>query len=237
MVDALAGEAARAGAVAIGEDLGTVDSWIRRYLASQHILSTEMAWFARRRDGAPLPPNRWRRWCMATVGTHDVPPIAGFLAGDQVTIRSGLGLLRDPERERDSLRQALSRWADVLAAAGLLPPGEEASTEQMTIAMYGFLTQTPSVLIGVALADAVGDRRTQNIPGTTDEYPNWRIPLCNGEGEAVLLEDLPAVPLVESVVRAASGRRLAGLGVALAAAQRADDVVLPLGEQPSQRPG
>ncbi len=207
MVGTLAAEAARAGAIAIGEDLGTIDPWIRRYLASQHILGTEMAWFARQRDGGPLPPQRWRRWCMATVGTHDVPPVAGFVAGDQVTVRARLGLLPNPETERTALELALSRWREVLSGAGLLVPGQQPTPQDMTVAMYAYLALTPAVLIGVALADAVGDRRTQNIPGTTDEYPNWRIPLCNGDGEAVLLEDLPEVRLLESVVAAAIGQR------------------------------
>ena len=70
--------------------------------------------------------------------------------------------------------------------------------------MYGFLARTPAVLIGISLADAVGDRRTQNIPGTTDEYPNWRVPLCDAEGKAVLLEDLPDLELVRAVVGAAT---------------------------------
>ncbi len=69
--------------------------------------------------------------------------------------------------------------------------------------MYGFLARTASVLIGISLADAVGDRRTQNVPGTTDEYPNWRVPLCDSEGKAVLIEDLPDV-------EAAQGRRQRG---------------------------
>jgi 4-alpha-glucanotransferase len=206
MVGTLAAEAASAGAVAIGEDLGTIDPWIRRYLESQHILGTEMAWFARQRDGSPLPPGRWRRWCMATVGTHDVPPVAGFVAGDQVTVRARLGLLRNPEGEHYALELALARWRDVLAAEGLLSPGAAPSAHEMTMAMYRYLAHTPSVLVGVALADAVGDRRTQNIPGTSDEYPNWRIPLCNGDGEAVLLEDLPETPLVTAVVNAVTGR-------------------------------
>ena len=223
MVGILAAEAASAGAVAIGEDLGTVDPWIPSYLASQHILGTEMAWFAHQRDGSPLPPARWRRWCMATVGTHDMPPVAGFVSGDQVTIRARLGLLRNPEAERNALELTLARWRDVLAAAGLLSPGSALTAHEMTVAMYGYLGLTPSVLVGIALADAVGDRRTQNIPGTTDEYPNWRIPLCNGDGEAVLLEDLPETSLVATVVDAARGTRLAGSGlpgprVALAAA-------------------
>ena len=40
------------------------------------------------------------------------------------------------------------------------------------------------------MTDAVGDRRTQNQPGTTDEYPNWRIPLSGPDGQPVMLEDV-----------------------------------------------
>jgi 4-alpha-glucanotransferase len=210
MVGTLAAQAASAGAVAIGEDLGTIDPWIRHYLASQHILGTEMAWFARQRDGSPLPYSRWRRRCMATVGTHDVPPVAGFVAGDQVTVRARLGLLHNPEGERNDLELTLDRWRDVLAAAGLVTPGQALTAHDMAVAMYGYLGLTPSLMVGIALVDAVGDRRTQNIPGTTDEYPNWRMPLCNGDGEAVLLEDLPEIPLIEAVVNAAKGTRLTG---------------------------
>src|SRR5215469_14779297 len=212
MVGTLAQQAASASAIAIGEDLGTIDVWIRRYLASQRILGTELAWFARQRDGSPLPHSRWRRWCMATVGTHDVPPVAGFVAGDQVTVRARLGLLRNPEAERNALELTLARWRDVLESAGLVSPGGAPTAHEMTVAMYGYLALTPSMLVGVSLADAVGDRRTQNIPGTTDEYPNWRIPLCNGDGEAVLIEDLPEIRLVEAVVNAARGARLTGRG-------------------------
>ncbi len=204
MVGTLAAEAVRAGALAIGEDLGTVEPWLSRYLARQHILGTEMAWFARQPDGSLTPPSAWRRWCMATVGTHDVPPVAGFVAGDQVTVRERLGLLANPEDERRALEQSLAGWRDALARLRLLPAGREPTTQEMTVALYGYLALTPAVLVGVALADAVGDRRTQNIPGTIDEYPNWRIPLCNGDGEAVLIEDLGELPLVRSVVRAAA---------------------------------
>jgi 4-alpha-glucanotransferase len=58
--------------------------------------------------------------------------------------------------------------------------------------------------VGVSLADAVGERRPQNMPGTSDQYPNWRIPLCDAEGRPVLLEDLPDLPLVRAVARAAA---------------------------------
>jgi 4-alpha-glucanotransferase len=204
MVGTLAAEAANARALAIGEDLGTVDEWIRRSLSSQHILGTEMAWFARLPDGTPKPPATWRKQVMATAGTHDVPPIAGFAAGDQVTVRAQLGLLLNPEEEKISAALALAQWRDALRAEHLLPSQGEPSVQDLIIAMYGHLALTPSQLVGVALVDAVGDRRTQNIPGTSAEYPNWRIPLCDGEGKPMLLEDLSNCELVRAVVDAAT---------------------------------
>ncbi len=202
-VAALTGAAARAGALAIGEDLGTVDSWISEYLAEQDILGTMMLWFATDTDGNPLPPQRWRRGCMATVGTHDVPPVSGFVTGDQVTVRAGLGLLKGAEeRERSEARAALGRWQAALEAHGLLQPGQPPGPAEFTVAMYGFLSRTPALLLGVSLADAVGEVRTQNVPGTSDEYPNWRIPLCDSQQRPVLIEDLPRCRLLRAVCQA-----------------------------------
>ncbi|HEX4660242.1 MAG TPA: 4-alpha-glucanotransferase, partial [Streptosporangiaceae bacterium] len=205
-VAALAGQAARAGALAIGEDLGTVDPWISRYLAESGILGTSMLWFAREPDGAPLAPAHWRRNCMATVGTHDMPPAAAFRTGEQVMLRARLGLLQVPEEsERESARLALSQWRDALAAEGLIGAGPLPGPDQFTVALYGYLARTPAALVGASLADAVGERRPQNVPGTSDQYPNWRIPLGDAEGRPVLLEDLPDLPLVRAVARAAAG--------------------------------
>jgi hypothetical protein len=38
--------------------------------------------------------------------------------------------------------------------------------------------------------DAVGENRTQNQPGTIDEYPNWRVPPCGPDGRPILLEQV-----------------------------------------------
>jgi 4-alpha-glucanotransferase len=206
IVAALTSAAAHARAVAIGEDLGTVEPWIRVYLAQHRILGTEMLWFATDRDGRPLAPARWRRACMATVGTHDVPTVAGFRSGEQVTVRARLRLLKKPEkRERADSEQLLTRWYAALAANQLLPPGPAPDTAQLTVALYGYLRKTPSLLLGVALTDAVGELRTQNIPGTSDEYPNWRIPLCDDRGRPVLVEELPRIPLLQRVCQAVRG--------------------------------
>jgi 4-alpha-glucanotransferase len=137
-----------------------------------------------------------------------MPPAAAFLTGEHVALRAELGVLaRSEDAERADAQVALSAWRDALGRQGLLPPGERPAAADQVAALYAYLARTPSVLIGVSLADAVGQRRPQNIPGTTDEYPNWRIPLADGEGRPVLLEDLAAHPGVRAIARAVSSGR------------------------------
>ena len=201
----LAAEVARVGALAIGEDLGTVEPWLRKFLAERRVLGTSMLWFERRADGSPRRPGGWRRGCLATVGTHDMPPAAAFLAGEQVTIRAELGLLTRPEAQERAVAQAeLAGWLAMLAGEGLLPRPGQPSAAEFTTALYAHLTRTPAVLIGVSLAEAAGERRPQNMPGTVDEYPNWRVPLGDAEGKPLLLEDLPAHEGVRAVATAVS---------------------------------
>ena len=95
----------------------------------------------------------------------------------------------------------MAAWRDALAGQALIQPGSEPGPAELIRARYAYLARTPSVLLGVSLADAVGDRRPQNLPGIVDEYPNWRIPLCDGEGRAVLLEDLSTHPGIGELAR------------------------------------
>jgi 4-alpha-glucanotransferase len=185
MLGVLLYEAHQAGAVVVGEDLGTVEDYMREVFADRGVFGTSMAWFERDSGGAPLPPPKWRELCLATVATHDMPPIEGYLHGDHIALRERLGLLTRPAAEEHAEQERwLREWRDLLVALGLDP-------SDMTTALHAFLARTPSRLVGVSLADAVGERRTQNQPGTTDEYPNWRVPLTDAQGRPVLLDDLP----------------------------------------------
>jgi 4-alpha-glucanotransferase len=200
---ALASVAEMTGTLAVGEDLGTVERGLRGALAARNILGTSMLWFERSADGTPLPPARWRRQALATVSTHDMPPAASFLSSGYVAQRASLGLLKRPEStEHAAAAAAIDGWIAALRREGLLTgqPGPAA----FTAALYGYLARTPALLIGISLADAVGEVRAQNIPGTTDEYPNWRLPLCDGDGKPVLLEDLPSNASLRAVARAAA---------------------------------
>ena len=205
MVGILALEAHLAGAVVVGEDLGTVEPWVRGYLDARGLLGTSMLWFERERGGSPRPPQRWRERCLATVVTHDLPPVAAFLAGEQVALRARLGLLTRPvEDERADADRQLRAWTALLADLGLVGPDPD--VPEMTEALHAFLARTPARLVGVSLADAVGERRTQNQPGTVDEYPNWRVPLADAADRPVLVEDLAEVERVRRVARAVTDR-------------------------------
>ena len=134
---------------------------------------------------------------------HDLPPTAGYLEGEHVRIRAELGLLTRPvEEESAAAAREWQEWRDVLVEYGLLDPAVEDRLEERVLALHRLVGRSPAALIGVALPDAVGDRRAQNQPGTDREYPNWCVPLTDAAGAAVLLEDLPGLPFVRRLVAA-----------------------------------
>lgn len=194
-------EAHRAGSLVIGEDLGTVEPRVREALARRGVLGTSVLWFERdwSGGGSPLPPEDWRADCLATATTHDLPPTAAKLSGGHVDLRDRLGLLTRPvEREREEDAADTAEWLAVLDALGLDAKGEEAAVRSL----YVFLLRTPARLVGVWLPDAVGDRRPQNLPGTWDQYPNWRLPVADGSGRPVTLEELTASPRANALLAA-----------------------------------
>ncbi|MFK5645573.1 4-alpha-glucanotransferase [Ornithinimicrobium sp. LYQ121] len=191
MVGILLLEAHRAGAVVIGEDLGTVEPWVRDYLRERGVMGTSILWFERdwEGDGGLLDPEEWRELCLATVTTHDLPPTAGYLEGVHVELRHRLGLLeRGLEEEKSEDEQSREEVLADLRQRGLLRPG--AGVPDQVEALHAFLTRTPAKLVGVSVSDLAGDKRVINQPGTDEEYPNWRVPLAGPDGSAVMLEEL-----------------------------------------------
>jgi 4-alpha-glucanotransferase len=204
LIGILALEAHRAGALVIGEDLGTVEPWVRKYLADRGVLGTSILWFEKDAQDRPLAPEHWRELALATVTTHDLPPTAAYLAGEHIELRHRLGLLTRPVEQERAVDAAERRaWLELLASRGLLDPdqtgaGSEAE-EAGVAALHRLLAATPCRLLGVALPDAVGDRRAQNLPGTCDEYPNWRVPLADAQGRPLLVEDVVVSPRLQAL--------------------------------------
>jgi 4-alpha-glucanotransferase len=195
LLGVLALEAARAGVVVVGEDLGTVEDRVRETLGATGVLGSAVLWFERDEDtGAFLPPQSWPAAALASVTTHDLPTAAGFLAEEQVRVRDELGQLGVPvEQERARVREEREGLLAMLREAGLL----ERYDGDVVLAMHGALAASPCRLVLAAFGDAVGDLRQPNLPGTVDQYPNWRLPVADGSGTPLTLEELLASEGVE----------------------------------------
>ena len=204
LIDILCLEAKRAGVTLIGEDLGTVEPWARDVLSDHGILGTTVLLFERDGDGVH-DPNGWRTECLASVTVHDLPPTAQYLSAAHIRLWDQLGILDRPLAQAlDDQRREVAVWVDILRREGLLSPNETPSMSQITIGMHRLMSRAPSRLLCLSLVDGVGDLNTQNQPGTDTEYPNWRQPLTDTEGESVLIEDLPDRDLLRALVRSLS---------------------------------
>ncbi len=194
-------EAERAGAVVVGEDLGVFEPRVQEYLGQRGLFGTSILWFEND-HGAPIAPENYRALCLTSVTTHDLPPTLGYLRGEHIALRDRLGLLErdlDAEIEQDTAsREAV---LDLARERGLLAAG--ASEQESIEALYRLIVRTPSLLLGVALVDAVGENRIQNQPGTDEtQYENWRVPLADHNGKAVWVDDLVDHPRMLALVAA-----------------------------------
>lgn len=201
MLGVLMLEAQRAGAIVIGEDLGNVEPWVRDFLSARGILGTAVLWFEQYDSGEFKHAGEFRKTALVTVDTHDLPPLASYLAGEHVDLRQELGMLTEPvEKVRAEAIAEKQFMVNRLREYGLI--GEDPTEIEIIEAMHRYIAKTPADLLAVALVDAVGERRAQNQPGTNNEYPNWRLPLADGNGDVVLVEDLAGNAQLNSLISA-----------------------------------
>ena len=207
LIGILALEAHRAQALVVGEDLGTVEPWVREYLSRRGLLGTAILWWEYGAEGQVLPPEKWREYCMASVTTHDLPPTLGYLESEHVRLREQLGLLLEPvEQELAAAEQERSMWVERLISFGVLDEALAGDRVEVMLAMHRYLRLTNSKVLVASLADAAGEKRAQNQPGTMDEYPNWRVPLADSEGRHLMLEDLFTADLPRRLGEVMNGR-------------------------------
>lgn len=198
-------EAHRAGAVVIGEDLGTPDARIRDLMRRRGVAGSAVLWFEIE-DGGRRPASRYPRSALASVTTHDLPTATGWWDGSTVDRRDRLGLLDESRAEADArLAAEQASMLALLRAHGCLDERDDDPVRARVLAMHRFLASTPAAMVAGALWDAVGDPRPPNVPGTVDEHPNWRLPLAVPTPDGyrpVLLEELRDSAAVDALIRA-----------------------------------
>ncbi|HUZ88183.1 MAG TPA: 4-alpha-glucanotransferase [Candidatus Baltobacterales bacterium] len=171
----LARESRRAGAFVVGEDLGLVEPTVRGHLRRRGSMSYRLLWF----EGSD--PSAWPRDAVASVGTHDLPTVAGIWT------------LSEPDHRLHHLREKLVNMTH-------LPDGTP--PVDVAVAAYAALARGRPRIVLASLEDALGVHERPNVPGTTTEFPNWRRALPLG------LEDVEASDGVRRIADAmrASGR-------------------------------
>ncbi|MBV9522887.1 MAG: 4-alpha-glucanotransferase, partial [Alphaproteobacteria bacterium] len=170
----------------IGEDLGTVPEGFRERMSAAKILSYRVLVFERQPDGGFTAPDRYPELATASVGTHDLATFRGYWTGRDLEWRRELDLYGSAEqRESDAANRARERrlLLDALVREGVLPPdaveefmGEAgpAFSPVLGEAVHRFLGQSNARLVLLQIEDAVGEIEQVNLPGTSDEHPNWQ---------------------------------------------------------------
>ncbi len=145
-------ESHRNSAALIGEDLGTVPPGVREAmhqhgLARMYVVPFELG---DAHEDALRPPEAG---ILATPNTHDMPPFAA----------------KWPEIDEGSRERVVA----LLRERGWLAEDDN-TVEQVFRAVVRFLGASSAGVVLLNLEDFWGETESQNVPGTTDEHPNWR---------------------------------------------------------------
>jgi 4-alpha-glucanotransferase len=169
----LALESHRHRAIVIGEDLGTVPPAFRARCRAAGIAGMDVLWFQRRGERF-LPPDQWRDDGVAMTTTHDLPTVAGWWRGADLDLRGTIGTVDEAEIARRPEERAALWQAFVEAGATTAPSPALDDTDPVVDAAVDFVARAPGPLAIVPLEDVMGVPEQPNLPGTTDQHPNWR---------------------------------------------------------------
>lgn len=187
MVSALASASTATDTIVIGEDLGTVPGGFSRMMHDASMLSYKVLYFERSRGGF-RSTRSFQKSAFLSASTHDLPPLAAWWKGTDIALFKALGLLdaagaRRRYAQRDDDRRALierlERESARRALAGTVPVAADAVqgklTSDLAAAIHAYLARTASRLLGLQFEDLCAAEVPVNVPGTSDEYPNWQL--------------------------------------------------------------
>lgn len=183
-------ESHRHRAIVIGEDLGTVPRGFQCQLSEVGVMGMDVLWFARRKNGAFIPPRQWSPDRVGLTTTHDLPSVAGWWRGRDIDWAERCGTLGGSEQvaqaraARRSDRRRLWAACRRQGTAG----GPQPSTENpapVVDAVVGLVAESANDLVIIQAEDIFGLEEQPNVPGTVDRHPNWRRRLPE-DGEVLL---------------------------------------------------
>jgi len=191
-------ESRRHKAVLVGENLGIVPGYVNRAMHRHGMAGISVVLH----DLVVDPEGALRRLArtprtVACLGTHDMYPFAAFWRDDDIADRLRLGIVaaEEAEREREQRRKQRQSLVAYLRERGLIGP--EGSEPEVLRAVLVLLGQSGAQTVLINLEDLWLERVPQNIPGTTDQHPNWRqkarLPLEDLTRQREIVEMLAAI--------------------------------------------
>jgi 4-alpha-glucanotransferase len=169
--------------VVIGEDLGVVPPEIRTYISSSAIFSNTLFYFEKYDDFHFKKPEHYNPRALAMVANHDVPTLAAWWNGSDLTLRHRLELIKtegELHQQLHSRREEKQQVLHWLADQWLLPAPWQGDSEDkafdllLCAAIFRCCARSSSQMVSVQLEDLALLETPVNIPGTSSEYPNWR---------------------------------------------------------------
>ncbi len=170
-------ESVRNRAIVLAEDLGTVPEGFQERLQQAGIDGMRVLQFERDQDGF-VAPGRWTRQASAMTSTHDLAPVAGWWAGHDIVERARILGMAQEQQDKEQAERGHDRAALWQAMCASGAAGGEQPTPQDTApvvdAALGHTARARCELVMLPIEDVLGLIEQPNLPGTTDQHPNWR---------------------------------------------------------------
>ncbi|MFH0787225.1 MAG: 4-alpha-glucanotransferase [Pseudomonadota bacterium] len=185
LIQVLALESVRNKTLIIGEDLGTLPDRLRETLQQKGVFSYRLFYFEKDDAGNLNSPEAYPELALASVSTHDLPPLAGFWGLEDILLRKELGLFPEEVQFQQAMAGRIMekrRMIDRLQQLGFFSEGEALTlqaqeesvlTEELHRAVLSFLVSTKAKLAVLSQEDLFREHKQLNLPGTTSEHPNW----------------------------------------------------------------
>jgi 4-alpha-glucanotransferase len=191
LIRILALESVRHQFFVVGEDLGTVEPWVREALGRFRILSYRLLYFERGEWGRFKRPSEYPRQALVSTTTHDLATLAGFWNGADIDARRNAGVLDEAgyQSSKAGRETDKQRLIEGLREAGVLPTGDfQKWSDPLRNACLRYLAQSPSIMLAINHEDLTGEPLQQNLPGTTGQYPNWSRKMAKSPAEMAASE-------------------------------------------------
>jgi 4-alpha-glucanotransferase len=169
-------EAARTGAMVVGENLGTVPPEVTAAMADHGILGCAVSQFdvfdALGGGPIPVPPAS----TVASLNTHDTATFRAFWRGSDIADRADLGLLDDAQaaaeaERRGWVRDTVRHRLGLPAAAG---PDDEGAEVDVLAGVVRVAAAGDAALVIANIEDCWGEAAPQNVPAPPTARPHWR---------------------------------------------------------------